>query len=84
LAERQSKPRIANLQAGCGFTWLRHRPACVALTEPAAATVPLQGHAEVVRPYLHAELFPKIDADLLGRDLVPKRLDSAQCGIAQR
>jgi|HubBroStandDraft_6_1064221.scaffolds.fasta_scaffold556534_2 hypothetical protein len=54
----------------------------VAFIEPTASAVALQRHAEVVRPHLHAEFFPEIHADLLGRDIVPERADSTQRGIA--
>src|SRR3954468_23282414 len=44
----------------------------------------LQRHAKVIWPHLHAELSAEVFADLSGRDLVAKRLDSTQSRIAQR
>jgi hypothetical protein len=63
---------------------IAHRPAPVTLTEPTGASMALQGHAELVRPHLHAELRAEVLADLCCRDIIAKRLDRTQRCLAQR
>ena len=46
--------------------------------------MPLQRHAEMVRPYLYAELPPEVFAYLLGRDVVAERFNRLQHTVPER
>jgi hypothetical protein len=53
------------------------------LTEATGTAVTLQSHAEVIGPHLHPELPGKVLANLLGRNVIAKSINGAQCGMSQ-